>query len=225
MKVAERKMAYRIWLHAGIGLALVLCLAPSLQAASTIFVNAGAAGANSGTSWTDAYTDLQSALARAVSGDEIWVAAGTYKPTAGADRGATFQLKNGVGIYGGFAGTETTRTARSAASNITTLSGDIGAAGSSDNSYHVVVGSGTGASAVLDGFVITGGNANNPQSGVESVGGGVYSNAGNPTLANCTITGNSAKLVAACIWKEPAALPSLVACLPVTPLPPTVAAW
>ena len=45
-------------------------------AGNIIYVNAGAAGGNNGTSWTDAYTDLQSALARASAGDEIWVAKG-----------------------------------------------------------------------------------------------------------------------------------------------------
>ncbi|MBK9928204.1 MAG: hypothetical protein IPP66_23295 [Anaerolineales bacterium] len=39
------------------------------------------------------------------------------------------------------------------------MSGEIGAAGTADNSYHVVVGGGTNNTAVLDGFTITKGNA------------------------------------------------------------------
>ena len=57
-------------------------------------------------SWATA-CELQTALGQAFYGDEIWVAAGTYKPTTGSDRNATFALPNGVGVYGGFAGTET----------------------------------------------------------------------------------------------------------------------
>ena len=45
-----------------------------------------------------------SALANAASGKEIWVAAGTYLPTTGTERSATFQLKSGVALYGGYAG-------------------------------------------------------------------------------------------------------------------------
>ena len=74
---------------------------------------AGASGTPScGGSWATP-CDLQYALQTlAISGDEIWVAAGTYKPTTGTDRAATFQLKLGVGLYGGFAGTETDRSQR-----------------------------------------------------------------------------------------------------------------
>ena len=121
-------------------------------------------------SWANACT-LQTALTSAVSGDEIWVAAGTYKPTTGTDRSATFQLKNGVAIYGGFAGTETARDQRNPVANLTILSGDIDnndsqtpiitdlttVTGNTTNSYHVVTGA-TGAT--LDGFTITAGNAN-----------------------------------------------------------------
>src|SRR5262249_52355679 len=62
---------------------------------SVWFVNGAAGGRNSGLSWAAAFRDLQSALAAAVSGDEIWVAAGTYKPTATADRTVSFALKEG----------------------------------------------------------------------------------------------------------------------------------
>ena len=74
-----------------------------------IFVDENAAGANDGSSWTDAYLKLQDAFSAAVSGDEIWVAQGTYRPDAGGgqimgNRAATFQLASGVKVYGGFAG-------------------------------------------------------------------------------------------------------------------------
>jgi len=77
------------------------------------------------------------------------------------DRTTTFSMKSGVALYGGFDGTETSRNQRDWETNITTLSGDIGVAGdNSDNSYHVVTGSGVDETATLDGFTITGGNAN-----------------------------------------------------------------
>ena len=77
----------------------------------TYYVNDDATGAEHGTSWQDAFTDLQSALAVAVAGDQIWVAAGTYKPSLSIDgsadaRTASFSLKSGVALYGGFAGVE-----------------------------------------------------------------------------------------------------------------------
>ena len=96
-----------------VALALVLALiAPGRQdlraepAADTIYVDASASGANDGSTWADAFTDLQDALDTAATGDEIWVAEGIYKPSAehggSGDRYASFQLKNEVALYGGF---------------------------------------------------------------------------------------------------------------------------
>ena len=154
------------------------------------YVDADAtAGANNGTSWANAFTDLQSALVVADPGDEIWVAAGTYKPTSGTNRGACFYLKDYVGIYGGFAGAETSRDQRNCTANVTTLSGDIGAVGqSSDNSYHVVWAMAVHG-ATLDGFTITGGNADAAE---DNLGGGMYNYACSPTLANLIFQSNSA---------------------------------
>jgi ELWxxDGT repeat protein len=153
-----------------------------------------ATGANNGSSWTDAYTDLQTALAAASSGDEIWVAAGTYKPTDGIDRTISFVLKNDVAIYGGFDGTETLRTQRDPVANVSILSGDIGVIDiTADNSYHVVVGSDTDSTTILDGFTITGGNASeNDASFPNNVGGGLYNSSGDPTLTNLVFTLNAA---------------------------------
>ncbi|NQV35198.1 MAG: hypothetical protein HQ515_21065, partial [Phycisphaeraceae bacterium] len=90
-----------------------------------LYVKADASGAGDGTSWADAYTDLQDALAVVVPDDQIWVAAGTYTPSGLALRTATFQLITGVSIYGGFVGTEVFRSERDPAVNLTILSGDL----------------------------------------------------------------------------------------------------
>lgn len=169
--------------------AVVLSLAVRHPAAAgTIFVKTNATGANNGTTWTDAYTDLQLALAAAVSTDEIWVAAGTYKPTSTADRTISFVLKNGVGIYGGFAGTEASLGQRNPSANVTILSGDIGTVGvATDNSYHVVTSDGTvTATGILDGFMVTAGRADGPTGGDPTGrGAGAYVNGGSPAFVRC----------------------------------------
>jgi hypothetical protein len=102
----------------------------SAAAQRVLFVNHAAGGANDGTSWADAFVSLQDALAEARSGDEIWVAAGVYRPDQGVgiisgDRGASFELKNEVAVYGGFAGGEERREERDWEVNATVLSGDL----------------------------------------------------------------------------------------------------
>jgi hypothetical protein len=161
--------------------------------AVAIFVDSTASGADNGTSWTDAYTSLQAALAAAVAGNEIWVAAGTYKPTTTADRTISFALKNGVGVYGGFAGTETLLSQRNPAANVTILSGDIGTEGvTTDNSYHVVTSDSTvTATGILDGFTVTAGRADGGADPTDR-GGGVYINQGSPTFTRCIFSNNYA---------------------------------
>ena len=123
--------------------------------ATVYYVKANATGTNNGTSWTNAYTSLQSALTIAAANDEIWVAAGTYKPTTTTDKNSSFVMKNDLSIYGGFAGTETLLSQRNYTTNLTILSGDIGTANNnSDNSYHVVLNTNISSSAILDGFII-----------------------------------------------------------------------
>ncbi len=139
-----------------------------------IYVDAKATGMNDGTSWLSAYTDLQSALAEAQSGTQVWVAYGTYKP--GVYRSDSFVIPPGVALYGGFTGNgtggyETQLSQRDWVENQTVLSGDIGAPGdNADNSYHVVYG---GDLALLDGFTVRDGYADDTVS-PENMGGGLY---------------------------------------------------
>jgi hypothetical protein len=144
-----------------------------------------------GVDWSNP-CDLQYVLTTLASaGDELWVKQGLYTP--GIDRTSSFNLKEGVSILGGFAGTETSRTQRDAVTNVTVLSGEIGAVGMGDNAYHVVIGSATSNTAVLDGFTITAGNANeNNYASPFSQGGGMYSDKGSPTLLNVIFSGNYA---------------------------------
>lgn len=116
----------------------VLALAVPASAAR-YHVSSGATGSGTGLSWPNAFTSLQEALSIAIPGDEIWVGAGQYKPTTGTNRAVSFVLRNGVNVYGGFAGTETEVAQRDIAGNPTVLNGDIGQVGSNtDNSYSVV---------------------------------------------------------------------------------------
>ncbi|MGA2499316.1 MAG: right-handed parallel beta-helix repeat-containing protein, partial [Tepidisphaeraceae bacterium] len=181
-----------------------------------VYVDANAAGANDGTTWTNAYTSLATALTLAVAGiqgQQIRVADGVYKATTSADRTATFQLKNGVSLQGGYAGAGAPNPyARSVTAYATILSGDIGIAGSNtDNSYHVVTGSGTDSTAVLDGFTITAANANG--NGTDQwAGGGMYNSGGSPTVSNCMFLGNAASAYGGEMYNT-ASSPTLINCV------------
>jgi hypothetical protein len=149
--------------------------------AQVIFVNRAASGANDGSSWGNAYTSLSDALAAASDGDEIWVAMGTYYPEVEVDvnhdlafdlREKTFQIPNGVKLYGGFTGVETSRDERDWHLHATILSGDIdnndiltdGIPFDTDdlsglNAYHVVYTVNVDTTTRVDGFIIAGGSA------------------------------------------------------------------
>ncbi len=166
---------------------------------AVIYVNAAATGSKDGTSWTNAFVCLQDALAKAAFGDSIWVAEGMYWPDLGRgqylrDRAATFQLRSGVALYGGFpAGGEWTQ--RNPFAHQSILSGNIGQVGAAeDNCYHVVTASETGLPAILDGCVITGGFANDQKENQRrDRGAGLYCAKGSLQVRNCTFVGNIAR--------------------------------
>ena len=160
------------WLAA---ILLTVCLLPAIAQAAVCRVKTvvdGGIATNDGHNWSQA-TTLRDALTNGhgKSCSEIWVAKGVYTPDA-SDRNVSFNILPGVAVYGGFLGvaTETTRAARDPAANLTVLSGDLNGddgpnfANNADNSDHIVTMSGINtaitSATVLDGFTITGGNAN-----------------------------------------------------------------
>lgn len=198
--------------------------------AVTIYVDDSAPGPHNGASWTTAYRFLQDGLAAAVPGDIIRVGQGVYRPNQAtvpvvADRTATFTLKNGVALYGGYAGYGAPNpNARNVTLYKTFLSGDLNGDDvvvditdanivhqllnlptRQDNAYTVVTASNTDASALLDGFIIVGGNANGPSDFpyMYERAGGLFAYKGSPTIRNCTFQANAAASYggAVCIYQ------------------------
>ncbi|MDO5615317.1 MAG: right-handed parallel beta-helix repeat-containing protein, partial [Cruoricaptor ignavus] len=206
---------------------LLLLLASSIiiNSQTILYVKKGSTG--NGSSWNNAYGEVADALKFAKQNEtqwtatntlQIWVAKGTYKPKYSPNTGdnlkenptdprdVSFLLVNNVQLYGGFAGNETDRNARDSETNKTTLSGDIGIENDiTDNAYSVVISFGKyaqepiTANTVLDGFTISGGNANkygdrtiNGISSYRNYGGGMYNVSSSPTLTNVTLSGNVA---------------------------------
>ncbi len=121
-------------------------------------------GTGDGTSWANAFGNLQQALKIASFGNEIWVAEGSYLPVqceycTMEQREMTFRIPSGVKLYGGFNGTENNLGQRKWFSHPTKLSGKIGTEEDGDNSFTVVYFKNADSGTLLDGFVITGGQA------------------------------------------------------------------
>jgi hypothetical protein len=159
-----------------------------VKAADIIYVDLDADPGGEGTSWDDAFDTLQEGFNDASAGNHIWVAEGIYKP--GTSHYDTFQLEEGVEVYGGFDGTETARSQRDWVSHETILSGDIDddETLNSTNCHHVVTCQNSDSTAVLDGFTITMGWAHS----VLCDGAGMKIVSAHPTVSNCTFRENKA---------------------------------
>jgi len=177
-----------------------------------ICVDANASGNNDGSNWANAFKYLSEAMEVAVKGDQIWVAKGFYRPndgkkTSADNRRATFLLKTGVAIYGGFPTGGSRWEDSNPALNETILSGDLGGddmevnnprqlltdSSRKDNTTHVVTASGTDETAILDGFTVMAGNASGDKGIPSNQGGGLYCKSGSPTISNCIFRLNSAE--------------------------------
>ena len=209
-----------------------LALAPTAMAATGPVCRVTTSGVSTanGSAWAQAM-DLQTALVTSAC-NEVWVAKGVYKPTTTTDRAISFKILPGVAVYGGFAGipAETQRINRDPVANVTVLSGDVDGNDTTDsngidevaadiqgnNSYHVVFMDGTlgtrvTASTVLDGFTISGGDANGVgvYDGVYAYnGGGLYcfgaatDHECSPTFSNITFSGNNAKYYGGAMYND-----------------------
>jgi hypothetical protein len=182
-------------------------IAQNPESGSILYVHHAATGLNDGSSWENAFVDLQTAIQAVDYGDQLWVAKGTYLPGdmyANPDS-SFFMLSDGVSLYGGFAGTEISLAERDIENNPTILSGDLNGddvpgefnTNREDNCIHVLWADSTiSAETFLDGFIIEGGHTDKyPPTSVEDwnpySGGGIICS-GKPTIQNCTFRDNFA---------------------------------
>ncbi len=198
------------------------------------YVDAGAGGTANGSSWADAFIHLQDALEVAPEDSEIRVAQGTYRPDRHGkfvlgDPSASFHLKNGITLRGGYAGASGSNpNERDWVTYETILSGDLygddvaprrlsevaSHSSRKENCYHVVVTSGTDATAVLDGFTISGGMAMHPDpADGRSGGGGIYNDEGSPIIRDCLISGNAARSNGGGLYTRGRSAPTLIGCI------------
>ena len=176
--------------------------AMQINAVTTYYVDANSpctASTCAGTTWATANRQLFDALAKAVSGDFILVADGTYKPGHWSLKGLlhyqtdSFNLKAGVQVYGGYAGYGAANpNERNLTKYQSILSGNIGdQTMNTDNCYHVVSALQLSPAPVLDGFIIEEGFAGVAGSW-RDYGGGMLVISTSPTIANCIFRNNYA---------------------------------
>ncbi|MBE0684688.1 MAG: hypothetical protein IH585_01680, partial [Anaerolineaceae bacterium] len=181
---------------------------PVVQAASVWYVDANIVRSGDGTTWATALKNLQPAIDAARVGDTIRVAQGFYLPTtarlAADPRTKSFILKDGVQIMGSYLSGTPLRDPRNYPS---ILSGDLDMNDMNkdgnfinetwetevgNNAYSVVYGQNLSNTTILDGFIITGGFADNPDEEIYKQGGGVHIIGGAPVFKNLLVSGNTA---------------------------------
>lgn len=169
---------------------IIYALQTSIFSAHKIYIDPSANGNLSGSGWSNAMHYLPMALG--ITGchtkDSILVAKGTYMPSLITSRLQSFNIPDSTSVYGGFPAGGSTFALRNPVANVTLLSGDIGIPNNnSDNSYHVVRIDSSKQSVLMDGFIISNGNANG--TGDNSFGAAVFC-LGKLTMQNVTIINN-----------------------------------
>lgn len=209
---SENKEESLGWLESSFWVVLfwASCLVLSPTADARVFcVTPDGAGERSGAGWENAYgeAEFSTALSAAEAGSEFWVAEGVYRPSSD-DRRASFFLKTGVRLYGGFSGTEGKREERDWTRYISVLTGDLagddgrdakGVTVSADairgeNSLVVIKSMFCEDDSVLDGFTVCGGSCSlfDLPFNSERLAGGMFNIQSSPLVANCVFRGNGA---------------------------------
>jgi len=179
LEVRPTRMRFVGWSGAVTGMMQRICVSMDTDKTVTanflpaiFYVNlANTGGPWDGRSWATAFRDVQSGVDAAyVVAGEVWVAGGTYT----AAIYPVLEMRPGIPVYGGFAGTETEREQRDWTSHVTTLDGQ--------NAGRCIVG---GDGSTLDGLIVTRG-LGNPH------GGGIYNSGGSANFVNCSFVGNRA---------------------------------
>ncbi len=206
------------------------------SASAQIYVNADAAPGGDGSSWATAFNDLQTALGAADPSTQLWIASGLYLPAAPGNTSASFELNAQIELYGGFVGNETELGQRDPQLNPTYLSGDLlgndnaNPATRTDNSFRILNCS-QATAARVDGFIISGGQAQNNGGGLAITSsctiivancrfldnaadddGGAIRNQGQLTLLDSDLSGNHAGGDGGAIDCEPTASADIAGC-------------
>jgi gliding motility-associated-like protein len=174
-------------------LLLLFCWQPGLFAQMVRFVKAN--GTGTGNTWANASGDLQATINASAAGDLVFVAKGNYQPAPAAP-GQSFKMKDGVRIFGGFAGFEGSPAERDLKTNVSVLVG---------NEASVIVNTSISNTATLDGFTIGYGRA--------AYGAGMYNDGSSPIIRNCLFTNNIATGGGAGMYNNNASSPAISNCI------------
>ena len=180
-------------------LVIVVFFSGIVHAQSVIYVDQTSTGNGDGSTWVDAFDQLEDALTAASSGDEIWIAQGIYLP--GDTLHSRFVLANDIRIYGGFAGAETQLSERDPVLYPTILSGDV--LGDDfpsntqdnrwDNLYTILeIKASVTTAALIDGLVFRGGHAVGDNFFLTNAWGGAVFCEGAPQIRGCLFEDNYA---------------------------------
>ena len=141
-----------------------------LHVAEVVYVSELGAGVKDGSSWDNAldgntfqsshYSKLAEAMSSAVPYTQFWLASGTYLTCDDLDAFKCFALKEGVSVYGGFAGTEVSPADRDPDQAPTVFSGEIQGDDDDSNNTECLFVTTQGempwsVPAVLDGLTVT----------------------------------------------------------------------
>lgn len=193
----------------------VILTGPCPFPANQVYVDIEATGLNNGTSWANAFNDLQDALEAVEYYNDvtaIWIAEGQYYPSIPSGRNASYVLRDSVKIYGGFIGIESSLAERSGNATLVRLSGDVGAQMDSlDNVYHVIKVDSSCVDCLLNNLTIAFGQGDG--SAQESFGAGLYSE-GSIRLESVTVERNTTLVEGSAIYNSGAsAILTLKDCL------------